>query len=546
MHNERVKAMGGMPVHGSMITLTFKNGLRKTLVFSADSGTGKSETITAMMDQVINADGPAAELSRVDILSGDMLSLWRGEDEQIYGFGTETGDFLRLTDITESWKGRFGDLLERGSYSNLDHPKNPRVTIPGICDEKKLLSPTRVNCFFYIDNYSKPPTSAVETSDNPDQILRHVLVRGLRKNKGTSGDQPTLRAGLEIAGKASILSRFGHAIDELLSFEEREVDGKPMTCLSYRDGEGDVHAAAELVNQAFRGQRIALAGKVVEIQDVRHDVLANVYRLRCSGGAEVVLDREVYDQIYEPIVGTFCGNPFVEPEGMDQVLETFARTMRKAKVQTGVLKTQLARDGYSFSGPAKAASDIITFLLEDEEVNARFQRNKDKVQRAMERTFSGVLDKGTNLPVELEGYNLLLLEAHESTHVSFLDLGGGKVILSTPYYRFTPGNGNGASANGAFHAGPRAREFAPALALPEIVEAIRDICDNPDLDLDLSELKADLWKYDRLRHYRSIEELTYQVLLVDGVVTLGSSELELSRFPSEVRKAAAVAAQLKD
>jgi hypothetical protein len=539
LHNERVKAMGGMPVHGSMITLTFKNGLRKTLVFSADSGTGKSETITAMMDQVINTEGPAAELSRVDILSGDMLSLWRGEDEQIYGFGTETGDFLRLTDITESWKGRFGDLLERGSYSNLDHPKNPRVTIPGICDEKKLLSPTRVNCFFYIDNYSKPQGSAIETSDNPDQILRHVLVRGLRKNKGTSGDQPSLRAGLELAGKAAVLSRFGHAIDELVSFEEMVIDGQARTCLSYRDGEGDVHAAAELVTQAFRGQRIVLSGKVVEIQEARHDVLANVYRLRCSGGAEVVLDREVYDQIYEPIVGTFCGNPFVEPEGMDRVLETFARTMRRAKVQTGVLKTQLARDGYSFSGPAKAASDIVTFLLEDEEVNARFQRNKDKVQRAMERTFSGVLDKGTNLPVELEGYNLLLLEAHESTHVAFLDLAGRQFTLSTPFYRFSP-------ENGADRGSPRARTFVPALALPEIVEAIRDICDNPDLDLDVSEMKADLWKYDRLRHYRSLEELTYQVLLVDGVVTLGSSELELSRFPTEVRKAAAVAQQIKD
>jgi hypothetical protein len=136
-----------------MITVTFKNGLRKTLVFSADSGTGKSETITAMMEQLINAEGPAGELRNVDILAGDMLSMWRGEDGQVYAFGTETGDFLRLTDITESWKARFGDLLERGSYSNLDHPKNPRVTIPGICDARKLLSPTRVNGFFYINNF---------------------------------------------------------------------------------------------------------------------------------------------------------------------------------------------------------------------------------------------------------------------------------------------------------------------------------------------------------------------------------------------------------
>lgn len=532
LHNERVKAMGGMPVHGSMTTLTFKNGLRKTLVFSADSGTGKSETITAMMDQLINADGPAAELARVDILSGDMLSLWRGDDGQIYAFGTETGDFLRLSDITESWKGRFGDLLERGSYSNLDHPKNPRVTIPGICDARKLLSPTRINCFFYIDNYGKPAGSAVETSDDPDQILRHVLVRGLRKNKGTSGDQPSLRAGLALAGKSSILSRFGHSIDELLDWQERVVDGKARTCLAYRDGAVDVFAATELVSQAFRGQRFRHGEAEVSVHAVEFDALENSFVLRCGAGLRVVLDREVYDQVYEPIVGTFCGNPFVDPEGMDRVLETFASTMRRGLVQTGVLKTQLAREGCGFSGPAQAARDIVTFLLQDEEVNARFQRNKDKVQRAMDRTFAGVIEPGTNLPVELEGVNLLLLEAHESTHVAFCDLAGESFTLATPYYRYERGDGG------------EPKQFVPVLALPEIVETIRDLCDNPDYDLDLSELRADLWKYDRIGHYRGVEELVYQVLLIDGVVTIGSSEREIARFPAEVRKAAAVAAQI--
>ena len=330
LHNERVKAMGGMPVHGAMITITFKNGLRKTLVFTADSGTGKSETITAMMEQLISASGPAAELLRIDILSGDMLSLWRGEDGQIYAFGTETGDFLRLTDITESWKSRFGDLLERGSYSNIDHPRNPRVTIPGICDARKLLSPTRVNCFFYIDNYSAPAVSAVEPSDDPDWVLRHVLVRGLRKNKGTSGDQPSLRAGLEIAGRSDVVTHFRHAIDDLLEWQDRELDGEPRTCLAYRDGASDVYAATDVVAAAFRGARIVHAGKPDQVLGVEHDALRNLYWLRCGGG-RVVLDREVYDQVYEPIVGTFCGNPFVDPEGMDRVLATFAATMAAAR-----------------------------------------------------------------------------------------------------------------------------------------------------------------------------------------------------------------------
>ncbi|HUJ27828.1 MAG TPA: hypothetical protein VLW85_17510, partial [Myxococcales bacterium] len=509
LHNERVKALGGMPVHGAMITITFRNGLRKTLVFSADSGTGKSETITAMMEQAIAAEGPAAELARVDILSGDMLSMWRGDDGQIYAFGTETGDFLRLSDITPGWRARFGDLLERGSYSNLDHPTNPRVTIPGICDSRKLLSPTRVNCFFYIDNYSRPAGSAVELSDDPRHVLLNVLVRGLRKNKGTSGDQPSLRAGLEFAGKTAAVTRFRHLIDELLDWQDR--DGK--TCLCYRDGAHDVFTAIEIAQLAFEGR------------EVKYDVSRNVFLLDGK-----LLDRETYDAIFEPLVSTFCGNPFVEPAGMDRVLETFAGTMRSARVHTGILRTQLARPGYEFAGPARAARDVVTFLLEDEEVSARFQRNKNKVQRAMERAYSGVLEPGTNLPVELEGYNLLLLEAHESTQVAFVDLDGKRFTLSTPYYRFRDAG--------------QPQPFVPAICLPDIVEAIRDVCANPDFDEDLSELKVDLQSYECIRSWRNREELAWQVMLVDGVVTLGSSERELLRFPAEVRKAAEVAAQL--
>ncbi|MGC4115497.1 MAG: aminotransferase class I/II-fold pyridoxal phosphate-dependent enzyme [Myxococcales bacterium] len=538
LHNERVKAMGGLPIHGSMITITFKNGLRKTLVFTADSGTGKSETITAMMEQAINAEGPAADLARVDVLSGDMLSLWRGGDGQVYGFGTETGDFLRLTDITERWKARFGDLLERGSYSNLDHPKNPRVTIPGICDARKLLAPTRVNGFFYIDNYTPVAAgAAVELGEDAHQVLRSTLVRGLRKNKGTSGDQPSLRAGLEFAGETEVVTRFRHAIDDLLDWQEKEVGpsgqrtttgGRKLTCLGFRDGAEDVYVARDVVRAAFTGKSFVQGEKKRTVAAVDYDVLRNVYWLRC-GTDKVVLDREVYDQIYEPLVSTFCGNPFVDPEGMSRVLDTFATTMQAAKVHAGVVKTQLGREGYEFLGPAKASRDIVSFLLEDEEVNARFQRNKGKVQKAMDQTFSGVLQPGTNLPVELEGYNLLLLEAHESTHVAFQDLSGRAFTFSTPYYR-PPAE-----------AAATQKPFKPAIAMPDMVEAIRDICSNPDHELDLSHLHVDLWEYDRIQWWRSREELIFQVLLVNGIVTLGSSGRELARFPAEVRKAATIA-----
>ena len=524
LHNELVKAMGGMPVHGAMITVTFVNGLRKTLVLSADSGTGKSETIAALMEQAASGLGTGAELQQIDILAGDMLSLWRGEDQQIYAFGTETGDFMRLTDITERWKVRFGDLLKRGSYSNLDHPKNPRVTIPGICDARRVLSPTRVNGFFYINNYEAPRGSAVELDDDPHRVLKDVLVRGLRKNKGTSGDQPNLRAGLAFAGRSDLVTRYQHTIDELLQWRSVELDGGPRTCLAYRDGAGDVYAARELVSAAMVGQTVTDdAGQARTVREVEHDLMQNVFWLQMGGRARVPLDRTVYDQLYEPLVSTFCGNPFVNPAGMGPTLVRFADTMRQARVHTGVIRTQLARPGREFSGPDRAAGDVTTFLLQDEEVNARFQRNKDKVSGAMQSYFGGVLPAGSNLPLELEGYNLLLLEEYESTHVRFFDGDDAPFTVRTPFYSYQEPMQRGS--------------FVPALLLPQIRVVLEDICGNPDHQLDLDELDLDLSVYQQIHHWGDMQELLYQVLLVNGVISLGSSRTEVARFPGEVRKA---------
>jgi hypothetical protein len=51
-------------------------------------------------------------------------------------------------------------------------------------------------------------------------------------------------------------------------------------------------------------------------------------------------------------------------------------------------------------------------------------------------------------------------------------------------------------------------------------------------------------EYDRIRYWNGREELIYQVLLVNGVITIGSSETEVMRFPAEVRKADAIAGRI--
>ena len=141
-------------------------------------------------------------------------------------------------------------------------------------------------------------------------------MRGLRLEKGTSGDQPNLRAGLAFGGRTDLVTRYQHSHDELLEWQPREVEGHSRICLVYRDGANDVFAAREAVSVAFKGQSFTREGERRRIESVDFDLMENLFW----------------------VVGD---------------------------------------DG------KRAALDILAFLLEDEEVNARYQRNKGKVSQAM-------------------------------------------------------------------------------------------------------------------------------------------------------------------
>jgi hypothetical protein len=52
---------------------------------------------------------------------------------------------------------------------------------------------------------------------------------------------------------------------------------------------------------------------------------------------------------------------------------------------------------------------------------------------------------------------------------------------------------------------------------------------------------VDLALYDCIGWWNSPEELAWQILLVNGVLSLGSSDSEVARFPLEVRKAMHIA-----
>lgn len=532
--NEKVNEKEGLAIHGSAVTIVFKNGLRKTVVFAGDSGTGKSETIIAMVEQLINAYGTAKDVESIELLAGDMLSLYKGDDKQVYMFGTETGDFMRMTDIPEDWKNRFSDLIEMGSKTNLDDPKNPRITISGLCKEENVLSPTRINFFININNFSLPPEgiSFIETEVQKN-LLFGDYVEGKRGEKGTSGDQPNIYASVKHSNQADkdeILSRYGESLDDLISWDiiMDDIGKAENAIMSFKEVDGKVFISKRMVNDLFLGKKLKYKKNECKIIATRHDVHKNQYfvTLESEDGAseEIPLYRnEVFNKIYNPVASTYGGNPFMDPERVRINLQNMAEAMKEAGVITGTLYTQLKID--SKNGPAAAAQSLLKFIIGDTRISGRFKENLAKVSTALLNEYGqGILGQ-SDIPVQISSHNLYKLERFESDTIRLIDSNKETIDIKTPYYRYNP------DAKG--------NEFKPSLITPDMQKAIQEVCENEEYgNINLEMYKPDTSVYiNKIKNWHSKEELIYQILLINGVFKLGYTSEIAERHAVEVKKA---------
>ena len=552
--NEKVKEKGGLPVHGSAIIVKAKNGLRKTAVLAGDSGTGKSETIIAMVEQIIEGLGGADQIEDVEMLAGDMLSMWEGADGQLYMMGTESGDFMRMSDIGENWQSRMRDKIETASTTNKDHPTNPRTTIGGLCDEETFLRPVRVNIFSVINNCDVPKGASIQEIESPMNMMMDEYPRGYRSEKGTSGDQPNLYASIlksKSPRQESLLKKYGETFDELLGWEVLvNKDGKAINgILKFNDIDGEVEKANNMIQMMFDGQTVNYGENECQIKTGACDPFTGQYLIDLYDGKEkiaegVPLDRNLFNQIYRPITSTYCGNPFIDPRGMDEILKRFGTAMTRLKKQgdfiTTVSYTQLAVRGAQFSGPAKSSQDTFDFVQEDPSINDRFQKHKARVEEALTTKYGVAILGQASIPAQIEKNNLHLLETQESSAVLLTGVGGRPIVLNTP--KFT---NPVADAEEILEKILEEKDLNPSLITPDEEKAIQSICASPKNNrFNLEGFDPDISEYDEIQCADSIEELIYQILIVNGKMTLQYPARKLFLNQKEVKKAEIIAQKM--
>lgn len=533
--NEKVREKEMMPVHGSAFSIVFKNGLRKTIVMAGDSGTGKSETIIAMIEQIIKNEGLAAQVEGIEFLSGDMLSFFEGNDGEMYMLGTEQGDFMRMTDIPADWKERVRDRINNGSKTNLSDSKNPRITIGNLCNPGEFQKPVCVNGFFNINNFLKPAGLAVKEAKSAKNLVLDEYVRGYRGEKGTSGDQPNLYASISGGNDKSrnpVIKEFGKELDILLGWDVLTgPSGKAENAfLQFNDIHGGVDKAKSMVDKIFLGKMIDDRKIVGTRYDCRKNLFYVTLKNKENIEEEVVLDRNgIFNKIYEPIASTYCGDPFVSAEKMGPTIKRFAEIMKKAGVITGTIFTQLKVPGMEFDGPTQASQDLLKFLLEDERVNRRFQNHIRKVDKNLREKYGPITLNSSTIPDEVMAYNLFLLERHKSDNVYAVDAKGKMIDLETPHYKYDPDRAK--------------KPFNPSLITPDIAEVIADVCGNEDYEkISLKSFKYLMSEYAHIQSWDSKEELIYQILIKNGLAKLNYSDTNIAQIPPhEIKKAEKIA-----
>lgn len=554
--NEAVEAWGGKSIHGAAFTITTTDGLRKTFVAEGDSGAGKSETIVAMMEQVVAGLGGAENIEEISILAGDMLSLFYGDDGQVYMFGTEEGDFMRMTDIPTNWQELRQDLLRLASRTNIGDA-NERATVGGLVPKGETVKLTRVNGLINVNNFEEPPGPAMQRVEDKYHFIMKELMRGYRKEKGTSGDQPNLYASVrfsEQSDRFSLENRYGDRLDQFLGWEVivNEANGKPKNAiLSFRDIKGGMTEAKTMVRDLFQGKTFEYRGEQVQITETAYkpyeskEIQNRFYvTIQNSEGVEqeIPIDREVFDAIYEPVVSTLGGHPFVHPDHIRENLINLAKTISEdPDFLTFTLYTRIAVPGQEFSGANRAAEDMIETVLTDQVFNTRFKRHRETVAGALQDKYGDTILGHGEFPKWLQRYNLELAEKVDTEAVRLVkDPTVEKsqqvpISIETKGYKYVAGK---AKAKPQF-----------TLITDKMKSQIQGTMNSDGykaISFEEPEIPADLSTYQGIHNWDSDEELIYQVLVINGAVDFRSRHNNFDLIKDSVREAEYIAGLIKE
>lgn len=142
LHNIVQLRQGRLPFHGAMVRIHLRSGRKASLLIIGDTATGKSESLEAFRTL------GAGRIREMRIIADDMGSLQVAPDGRIQGFGTETGAFVRLDDLSH---GYAFSTMDRAIFMS-PQKINARIVLP-VTTMAEVLAGHPLDFILYANNY---------------------------------------------------------------------------------------------------------------------------------------------------------------------------------------------------------------------------------------------------------------------------------------------------------------------------------------------------------------------------------------------------------
>ena len=522
--NEKVKELGGIPRHGSLFMVEENDGSVFVIEINGDSGVGKSEMIAAFILRWLrnNLEG----IRSIKMIAGDMFHEFQDADGNLYGIGTEVGDFSRTTDFDPDYIRYYNYLFQSSADSNVED-LNSRSTVSGMCD---ITMPYKIDIMLSASNYAKEE-AGITRVDNPENFLLYIDAHGERKEKATSQDGPNFQRTLKryTADKniVDVIARHGNYLDDILDWDYNKADKQYYLASSFKLI--DKIDVTEVVKMIFVGKSFTRNSMEYEIRDASFDMIQNRFIAEVAYSSDeteittdMVIDRKMFSSIFDSLASTPGGQPFIAEEGQMETINNLINVLRggkdgkgKAKnIQFGVLSTEIGKKGREITGPQKAAAALKQLIQEVRVSKPEINEGKIKVKQLINEKYYHVFEGDMNSS-ELWRYNFYLyqLENMRKADIRRMDNRNKKVDISN-LAEFQPVDKN--------------HEFSPLLVTPnlnielssyaETFEELMSLPNYPAFAEEFREKVSTLYITDGYSAETNINNMIAQLLVMENYI----------------------------
>jgi hypothetical protein len=553
MMNEKVKEMGGIPVHGSLFAVEEEDGSMFVVQISGDSGVGKSEMLAALILKWLKKDLPG--IRAIKMIAGDMFFVFPDDQGNLYGIGTEEGDFSRVTDFDPDFIKQYYTLFAKAADSNVTD-LNSRSTISGFCD---ITMPFKIDIMLTASNYAREE-AGITRYENPENFLLYRDSHGERKEKATSSDNPHLQRTLlrytSDKNIVEVMDKHGNYIDDVLNWEKEEQKNKYYLCASYKMIDKiDIEV---VVNKIFVGKSFNHQGYKYKIKEANFDIIKNrfiataVAMVKPAEDAEpveskieVLLDRDIFSEIFNSLASTPAGQPFVAEESQIKGRRHLIDILMGGKdgkgkgrnIRLGILSTDLGRKGKEITGPQAAADDMKTMIQEVRIYRSDVSDNKNYIQQLVYEKYDHIFAEHKHNS-EVCRYNFLLFQLEQMRKTNFVRIDDLKTKVDLSSIKgFTP-------------VSPK-KEFSPLLVTPNInielsafsetYEQLMSLPNNLEFANEFYEDSNKLYIAEGYSNETIINNMILQLLVLNGYLTI--EDLTRGRITEKVNRETLAAAK---